>query len=209
MLGELLAQKQAAYGDSVGKAHKILEVLYPDGVKPHQYQDMLLLVRVLDKLSRIANAPEDGDLGNETPWKDVAGYGTCGWAQKEVLPTTATEAPLSAPSLQSVGLPTADPGKSTFSCACGTSITTSTAREAHLAAEGHSHFCTKSHEVRVSDARRALTKTHAAILHYCVACRESWWDDVQQTVCPACSSRDLAVSAYPLSAKDFRLALPA
>ena len=61
-----------------------MAVLYPGGVKVHQYDDMLLTVRVLDKLSRISQRGADHkDLGGESPWKDVAGYGILGAAKDE------------------------------------------------------------------------------------------------------------------------------
>lgn len=74
-LGELLIIKNEAYGDSAKKASDILRVLYPDGVTPDQYSDMLLVVRVLDKLSRVAHRK---DALGENPWQDIAGYGMLG-----------------------------------------------------------------------------------------------------------------------------------
>lgn len=71
-LGELVTEKNAAYGDSFGKAGTILEVLYPNGIEPYQYRDMLAVVRVIDKLFRIANTK---DAFDEDPWMDIAGYG--------------------------------------------------------------------------------------------------------------------------------------
>ena len=73
-VGQLVDKKNAQYGDSVHKAGDILRILYPEGVKPEQYDDMLLMVRVLDKLSRIAN----GNQGEENAWQDVCGYGLLG-----------------------------------------------------------------------------------------------------------------------------------
>ena len=70
-IGHLVDDKQAAYGDSFGKAPKILRVLYPDGIKTEQYEDVLAIVRILDKFSRIAT---DKDALGENPWKDCAGY---------------------------------------------------------------------------------------------------------------------------------------
>jgi len=79
-IGDLVGEKQRQYGDSAGKAGKILAILYPDGLVRHQYDDALLAVRVIDKLSRIAQRGADGrDLGGESPWKDIAGYGILGW----------------------------------------------------------------------------------------------------------------------------------
>jgi hypothetical protein len=80
-IGKLVQAKNLAYGNSAGNAGAIMRVLYPDGVKPHQYDDALLVVRVLDKLSRIAQRGEDGqDKGGESPWSDISGYGVLGLA---------------------------------------------------------------------------------------------------------------------------------
>lgn len=83
-LGVLITDKQRQYGDSVTKSGKILAVLYPEGVPLHAYYDALMVVRVLDKLSRIAQrGPNGQDLGGESPWKDIAGYGLLGQAKDE------------------------------------------------------------------------------------------------------------------------------
>lgn len=84
-LGALVAEKQKQYGDSVSKSGLILSVLYPQGVPTFAYFDALLTVRVLDKLSRIAQRGADGqDLGGESPWNDIGGYGLLGQA-KDIL----------------------------------------------------------------------------------------------------------------------------
>jgi hypothetical protein len=70
-IGELVAEKNAAYGDSFAKAAQFLELLYPNGIQVCQYPDMLTIVRVFDKLMRIAT---DRDALGEDPWRDVAGY---------------------------------------------------------------------------------------------------------------------------------------
>ena len=70
-VGELVAEKQKAYGDSFSKSHKILKVLYPDGIQPDQYMDVLTVCRVVDKLFRLATDPTYGD---ESPWRDICGY---------------------------------------------------------------------------------------------------------------------------------------
>jgi hypothetical protein len=74
-VGELCEEKNEAYGDSFAKAGVILEELYPNGVQPEQYTDMLGVIRVLDKLFRIATKK---DAFGESPWLDVAGYGVLG-----------------------------------------------------------------------------------------------------------------------------------
>jgi hypothetical protein len=74
-LGSLLNQKQAAYGDAFGNMEQVVNVFYPHGIKPHQYKNVLTLVRILDKMFRISNLPESNkDRMDEDPWKDIAGY---------------------------------------------------------------------------------------------------------------------------------------
>lgn len=79
-IGKLVAEKQAAYGDSFGKSGKVLELLYPDGISPEQYRDALTVVRIVDKLFRIATRK---DAFGESPYKDIAGYGLLGVAADE------------------------------------------------------------------------------------------------------------------------------
>ena len=74
-IGKLVSQKNQAYGSSFAESHKILSVLYPNGIKPEQYTDALAVIRVLDKLFRIAT---DRDALGESPWQDIAGYGILG-----------------------------------------------------------------------------------------------------------------------------------
>jgi hypothetical protein len=74
-IGKLVTQKREAYGSSYAKSGDFLRLLYPDGVKPYQYSDMLLLVRIFDKQMRIAT---DKDALGEDPFIDIAGYGILG-----------------------------------------------------------------------------------------------------------------------------------
>lgn len=71
-IGVLLEEKNAAYGNAFIESERVLKVLYPNGVRPDQYTDMLAITRVLDKLFRIANRK---DAFGENPWEDIAGYG--------------------------------------------------------------------------------------------------------------------------------------
>lgn len=83
-IGKLVSEKQVQYGNSVGVSCEALKLLYPSGLRPDQFGDALLVVRVFDKLSRIAQRGKDGkDLGGESPWKDIAGYGILGWHKDE------------------------------------------------------------------------------------------------------------------------------
>lgn len=74
-IGRLVAEKNRAYGDSFAKGAAFLRLLYPQGVRPEQYGDLLALIRVFDKQMRIATAK---DALGENPWKDLAGYGVLG-----------------------------------------------------------------------------------------------------------------------------------
>ena len=76
-IGKLVDIKDAAYGSSFLKSEKILKILYPDGIEPSQYRDMLAITRIIDKLFRIAT---DKDALGENPFKDIAGYGILGVA---------------------------------------------------------------------------------------------------------------------------------
>jgi hypothetical protein len=80
-IGELLEKKNAAYGNSFEEAKKILEVLFPNGVQLSQYQDLLTVVRIIDKLFRIAS---DKTAFAEDPWRDIAGYAILSlWSQSK------------------------------------------------------------------------------------------------------------------------------
>lgn len=80
LLGELTQMKNTAYGDSFAKSGDILAILYPNGIRPEQYRDALAIVRVIDKLFRIATRK---DAFGESPWKDIAGYGILGAVSDE------------------------------------------------------------------------------------------------------------------------------
>jgi len=79
-IGSLVQEKNEAYGDSFGESCRILEVLYPEGIKPHQYRDALAITRVIDKLFRLANKK---DAFGESPWRDICGYALLGIANDE------------------------------------------------------------------------------------------------------------------------------
>lgn len=70
-IGNLVAEKQLQYGDSFGNAGKILKVLYPNGISIDQMEDALVVVRIVDKLFRVAN----NNMGEEDAFQDITGYG--------------------------------------------------------------------------------------------------------------------------------------
>ena len=70
-LKKLVIKKNTAYGDSIESSEKIFKMYYPNGIRPDQYGDILLMVRILDKLSRIANKKK---AFKENPFEDILGY---------------------------------------------------------------------------------------------------------------------------------------
>jgi hypothetical protein len=74
-IGILVGEKQRAYGDSFGRSGAVLREMFPDGIKPNQYGDLLTIARILDKLFRLANQP---DAFNESPYRDICGYALLG-----------------------------------------------------------------------------------------------------------------------------------
>jgi hypothetical protein len=71
-IGRLVDKKQKAYGRSFDHSAQHLALRYPHGIRVDQYGDMLAMVRIDDKLSRIATSK---NAFGENPWQDVAGYG--------------------------------------------------------------------------------------------------------------------------------------
>ena len=92
-IGKIVDKKQIAYGNSFGVTKRLWEIRlerYDDGTGhyriPHALlSHMLELVRIDDKIMRIVANP-DGDLMNENPKQDIAGYallGMCADMDKE------------------------------------------------------------------------------------------------------------------------------
>jgi len=79
-VGSLVEKKNAAYGDSFHKCADFLRLLYPNGIASNQYTDMLCIIRIFDKLSRIAT---DKGAFNESPYQDIAGYALLGLVKDE------------------------------------------------------------------------------------------------------------------------------
>jgi hypothetical protein len=74
-VGALVEEKNRAYGNSFDKTGHFFRLLFPDGIRPEQYEDALCLVRMFDKMQRIATAP--GAFG-EDPYQDLVGYALLG-----------------------------------------------------------------------------------------------------------------------------------
>ena len=87
-IGSLVQEKNEAYGDSFGQSSRILEVLYPNGIRTEQFRDALAITRVIDKLFRLANKK---DAFGESPWRDICGYAVLGVANDEHTPPPAAK----------------------------------------------------------------------------------------------------------------------
>ncbi len=73
-VGALVDEKAKAYGRSVATAANFLELLYPDGIDPWQYEDALVLARIFEKCARRVNNPNAG----ESDFLDIAGHALLG-----------------------------------------------------------------------------------------------------------------------------------
>ena len=78
LVGGIVQVKQKAYGDSFGRSGDCLRQMFPDGIKPEQYDDLLTIARILDKLFRIASDPQAFE---ENPYQDIVGYGLLGMSR--------------------------------------------------------------------------------------------------------------------------------
>jgi len=74
-VGDLVHDKQRAYGDSFGRSGECLRQMFPEGINTAQYDDLLTIARILDKLFRLANDPSAFD---ENPYRDIVGYALLG-----------------------------------------------------------------------------------------------------------------------------------
>lgn len=78
-IADLTAEKNIAYGDSASTSSEMLKLLWPTGVPTESYDDALLLVRIWDKMKRIAT---DKHALGESPYRDIGGYAVLG-AEKD------------------------------------------------------------------------------------------------------------------------------
>lgn len=70
-IGKLVAVKNINYGDSFSHTGEIMKFLFPDGIPIEKYEVFLALVRIMDKIFRLATNP---NYNNENAWADIAGY---------------------------------------------------------------------------------------------------------------------------------------
>lgn len=74
-IGKLVDEKNKNYGNSFNEVGEFMKLLYPNGISPDQYTDVLCVVRIFDKLKRIAT---NKNAYNENPFKDLMGYALLG-----------------------------------------------------------------------------------------------------------------------------------
>ena len=79
-MGKLVVKKNRSYGDSVNFSVTFFKTLFPKGIPLEQYRNVLILVRIMDKISRIVTDP---DAFNEDSWKDLIGYSIRGAVKDE------------------------------------------------------------------------------------------------------------------------------
>lgn len=79
-IGSLVTEKNQAYGNSFAQSGDFLQLLYPAGVQPDQFQEALGMVRIFDKMKRIAT---DKDAFGEDQYRDIAGYAILAVARRE------------------------------------------------------------------------------------------------------------------------------
>jgi hypothetical protein len=70
-IADLVREKNKAYGNSFHTVVEVFSLLYPEGIKIDQIGDMLFLMRIWDKMVRIAT--NKGAFG-ENPYNDIVGY---------------------------------------------------------------------------------------------------------------------------------------
>jgi hypothetical protein len=83
-ISQLVEEKQDAYGNAFERTAQILSILYPNGIDVEQLQDAALLVRVLDKICRIAH---NNETMGESPWRDICGYSLLALQRTEAAAT--------------------------------------------------------------------------------------------------------------------------
>lgn len=89
-VADLVDEKQKAYGDSVGKSERIMEILledYDNGDGTYTIPKALLAhllyqIRIIDKQNRVFSNPEQ-DLMDESPYADILGYALLMLAKQE------------------------------------------------------------------------------------------------------------------------------
>lgn len=71
-IGALVDKQNRTFMQSFRRTGDILRILYPHGIRPDQYEDLLAQVRIIDQQFQIA---AQKSAASENPWQHIAGYG--------------------------------------------------------------------------------------------------------------------------------------
>jgi selenophosphate synthase len=72
-LSDLVISKNKRYGNAYLKVSQILRILFPDGIGEDYYDDVTVIIRILDKICRLSSNPTNEDRINA--FTDISGYG--------------------------------------------------------------------------------------------------------------------------------------
>lgn len=72
-IGQLLNKKNKDYGNAFVDIVDFMKLMFPNGIPENKYIHALALTRIFDKMKRIVNVSNEGDI--ENPYSDIAGYG--------------------------------------------------------------------------------------------------------------------------------------
>lgn len=81
-VAELVKTKNKAYGNSFHETAVIFSILYPCGISTEEMPNALFLIRIWDKMKRIAT---NKDALGESPYKDIIGYALLALERDEKL----------------------------------------------------------------------------------------------------------------------------
>ena len=79
---ELLEKKNHSYGNSVARSADMMRALFPCGMGIQVYHRVHFMIRIFDKLCRLAS-PNIRREEAVDAWKDIVGYGMLALRQEE------------------------------------------------------------------------------------------------------------------------------
>lgn len=85
-LGAFVESKRRAYGNALQKTAAILDILYPSGIPTYQYRYVPAITRILEKICRLTARAPNSPPDEESPFKDIAGLGLCGFVDDAASP---------------------------------------------------------------------------------------------------------------------------
>lgn len=73
-IGSLCDEKNASYGDSIKFTREILEKAFPKGIPRERFNELFILIRILDKVNRILTNKGLPSESLKDSVMDIAGY---------------------------------------------------------------------------------------------------------------------------------------